>query len=160
MRVKPATLKIIKELKCVKCRKTVIVPPEMKEAAKSGTINTGVTKPAAPKMMAPPPVAKPVPIPVKIVPPMVVVPPGVAPKAAPKTISTPQPVAQPVVPPPTVAPVQPTPPEPASVVIPGLLDARISKLEKTVAELESRIAGLLKAEQQAAQQLASELEKL
>jgi hypothetical protein len=41
MRLKPATLKIVKELKCAKCRKTIVIPASLREAAKKGTISAG-----------------------------------------------------------------------------------------------------------------------
>ena len=38
MRINPASVKVVNELKCVKCRKMVKIPVEMKNAAKAGTL--------------------------------------------------------------------------------------------------------------------------
>jgi len=158
MRVKPATLRIVKELKCAKCRKTIVIPPEMKAAAKDGTINTSVAKPTAPKVMAPPPppptpTAKPKPIPIQTVANKVEPPqpqPQVLKAESVASATSSIPPAQASTP----------PPPPPAVSEPGLMAKRVTNLEKSVAELEARIAGLLKAEQQSAQQLVATLEKL
>ena len=38
MRVKPTTLRIVKEVKCIKCQAAIKVPAEMREAANNGTL--------------------------------------------------------------------------------------------------------------------------
>ena len=174
MRVRLATLKIVKEIKCAKCRKTVVVPPEMKAAAKNGTLNISATKPLASesatikpsvaKVMATP-VSKAMPQPVASLEPAPVAMPQpiiVQPAMPVQPISAVQPNVQPTNSIQPVVPVQPNVPPPTAppMATSGLIEARIAKLETTVTELEARIGGLLKIEQQTARKLATELEAL
>jgi len=49
MRIKPATLKIVSAVNCAKCQNTIVVPEEMREAARNGTLkdSSTVKQPAA-----------------------------------------------------------------------------------------------------------------
>ena len=56
MRIKPATVKLVKEVKCVKCHGAITVPDEMRDAARNGTLQAPpptVRQPPSRKVTAP-----------------------------------------------------------------------------------------------------------
>lgn len=131
LKVKPATLRFIKEIPCAKCRKKFTVTDEMKAQA-----TVAATAPAA---SVPPPAgqaapASPTDTPAAAAPPA-------TPTAASPAPAAPAVPAAPAAPAPAAAPTAPTAPVAPATVSPEVT-AKVEALEKRVAVLEATITAL------------------
>ncbi len=138
LRVKPAALKVMKELRCGRCLKSTPIPPELKAAAMAGQVVAGD---AAPAPGAPTPAAPTGPTPIRM--------------AAPPT---PKPMPAPVLRTPPTPGATPAPATPAAAA--GDAEARINGLEARVASLETRLKAVCDSAIASAQQKAEALAKL
>jgi len=124
LRVKPASLKILRSVQCSKCKKKTAVPQELIDAARSGALSAApaaADAPAPEKTAAAPPTPPAVP----------------AAPAAPAA-----PVAAPV----------PPPPAPAAGDRIAEIETRLGKAERTISILQAELATMVGAEAEAAMQ--------
>jgi len=129
LKVKPATLRFIKEIPCAKCRKKFEITDEMKANAAAG-VDAPATPAAPPPAPATPPAAPPAPAPAA--------PP--APTPTPAAVPAPAPVLTLV-----DAPDAVTTPAPMPIPPDATLAAKVDALDTRVKALEATIQSLRKA---------------